>query len=141
MEGFKPCIVASRVFRTARPCRSLGRRRNVRAHHASAPPSVPPGASSPQDLDTQADVQALQQEQAVFERNITQNDALFRLQMAMGWSTFVIAPAGFVAVIVYPPALAVVVPLLSAAIWNWRRMLARGGPERSVITKRRREED
>ena len=109
----------------------------------SSPPDSPVrfGALSRQEVDTEADAQALWQEQTVFERNIRENDALFRLQMAMGWSTFVIAPAGVVAVIIYPPSLAVVVPLLSAAIWNWRRMLARGGAERLVITKRRREED
>jgi len=143
MDGFKPRVVASKVFKSGHPCRALGRRRG-----APPAPLPPPGSShsqsgvlSQEELNTQADIQALQQEQVVFERNNRENDALFRLQMTMGWSTFVIAPVGVVAVIIYPPALVVVVPLLSAAVWNWRRILARGGTERTVITKRRRDRD
>jgi hypothetical protein len=99
------------------------------------------GAVSQKEIDKQANVQALRQEQAVFERNIRQNDALFRLQMVMGWSTFVIGPATLITLIVYPPLGAAFVPLLGVAVWNWRRMLARGWVEPIVTTKRRNDRD
>jgi hypothetical protein len=104
---------------------------------SSGPPPVPSQA----ELDQRADFQALEQEQAVFERSIKQDDALFRLQMAMGWSTFVIAPLTLVALMVYPPLGAALVPLLGAAAWNWRRMLARSGGGKVMTENRRRERD
>ena len=96
---------------------------------------------SQKEIDKQADVQALEQEQELFERNIKRNDALFRLQMAMGWSTFVVAPATLLSLIIYPPIAAALTPLLGVAIWNWRRMLARGWAEPVITTKRRDDPD
>jgi hypothetical protein len=61
--------------------------------------------------------------------------ALFRLQLAMGWSTFLMIPATVVAVIIYPPAAAGMIPLTGLAAWNWRRMLKRDGGEIEVMTK------
>lgn len=105
--------------------------------------AAPSGAAnlSQQELDQRTEFQALEQERTVFERSVEQDDALFRLQMAMGWSTFVIFPATLVALIVYPPVGAALVPLLGAAVWNWRRMLARSGGKRAVITKRKHDRD
>lgn len=91
--------------------------------------------------------QALAQEQAVFERKIQESGALFRLQLAMGWMTFLLVPVSIAAFFIYPPSAIGTVPLNSLAIWNWRRMLKRDSGDIEVTTKRpeqdkeRREDD
>jgi hypothetical protein len=92
-------------------------------------------ASALPDPDTETTFQALAQEQALFNRKMEEHDALFRLQLAMGWSTFLLVPATVIAVIVYPPAAAGMVPLTGLAAWNWRRMLRRDSGEIEVMTK------
>lgn len=61
--------------------------------------------------------------------------ALFKLQLAMGWTTFFLVPATVIATIAYPPAAIALVPLSGLAAWNWRRMLKRNGSEVQVMTK------
>ncbi len=87
-----------------------------------------------EELD-RATAQALAQEQALFDRNMKQGDALFKLELAMGWTTFLMVPATLIAVIIYPLAAAATVPLAGLAAWNWRRMLRRGSGETEVMTK------
>jgi hypothetical protein len=143
VEGFKPHAVASRFLKSRRPCCALGWRK--RTGDPAAPSlTLPPDAAanlSQQELDQRTESQALEQEQTVFERSVKQDDALFRLQMVMGWSTVVIFPTTLMALIVYPPVGAALVPLLGAAVWNWRRMLARSGGKRAVITKRKHDRE
>lgn len=85
--------------------------------------------------DREVRSQALAQEQAVFERKMDDHGALFKLQMAMGWATFLLVPVTIVATLIYPPAAAGLVPLTGIAAWNWRRMLKRDSAEIEVMTK------
>ncbi len=61
--------------------------------------------------------------------------ALFKLQMAMGWATFLLVPMTIVSTVIYPPSAAGLVPLTGVAAWNWRRMLKRDNAEIEVMTK------
>ncbi len=61
--------------------------------------------------------------------------ALFKLQMAMGWATFLLVPVTVVTTLTYPPAAAGLVPLTGVAAWNWRRMLKRDSDGIEVMTK------
>jgi hypothetical protein len=60
---------------------------------------------------------------------------LFRLQLAMGWTTFLMVPISIAAIVFYPAAAAGLVPLNGLAAWNWRRMLRRDGDAIEVTTK------
>lgn len=61
--------------------------------------------------------------------------ALFRIQQAMGWATFVLPLVTVIAVLIYPPTAFGLVPLNGVAIWNWRRTLERRNAEVDVTTK------
>jgi hypothetical protein len=87
------------------------------------------------ERDPQIERQALAQEQAVFERKMKKDHDLFRLQLAMGWTTFLMVPISVVAIAFYPAAAAGLVPLNGLAAWNWRRMLRRDSEEIEVTTK------
>jgi hypothetical protein len=110
--------------------------------HPAGRPSTPPARWSavvPHIVDggTDAEIarQALGQEQAVFDRKMKKDRDLFRLQLAMGWTTFLMLPISIAAIAFYPPAAAGLVPLNGLAAWNWRRMLRRDGDEIEVTTK------
>lgn len=142
MEAFRPCLAAK--LRRSGGGASAGRRPastgttgGPSANSVEPPPDAVPKRDSParKDLDERATAQSLEQEQAVFERKVFVHDALFKLQLAMGWSTFVLPPATLVALLVYPPAGAGMLPLLGAAFWNWRRMLKRDEGELEAVTK------
>jgi hypothetical protein len=101
----------------------------------SPAPSDDAGDPKPEAIEKAAN-QRLAQEQTVFERKLHESDALFRLQLAMGWMTFFLVPASVIAGIVYPPSLLGTVPLNGLAIWSWRRILNRRSGEIEVTTKR-----
>ncbi len=63
-----------------------------------------------------------------------EGNALFKLQLAMGWATFLLVPATVIAAFVYPPAVVALAPLSALGGWNWRRMLNRES-EAEVMTK------
>jgi hypothetical protein len=134
MEASKSCI-ASRLLPYGRTQRSQARGREATLGSGQAAgdanDSHPPAASAQPDQKSQA----LAQEQAVFDRKMDDHGALFKLQMAMGWATFVLVPITVIATLIYPPAAAGMVPLTGVAAWNWRRMLKRNGNEIEVLTE------
>lgn len=79
--------------------------------------------------------QALAQEQALFDRNLEKDHALFRLHVVMGWATVLMVPTTVVISILIPPAAIGLVPLTGLAGWNWRRTLRRDGGELETTTK------
>lgn len=99
------------------------------------PATVESSAAGKSSTQSRIVSQALAQEQAAFERKMSQGDALFRLQLAMGWMTFLIVPASVFAVIAHPAALLGAIPINGAAAWNWRRMLQRRAGEIEPVTK------
>jgi hypothetical protein len=79
--------------------------------------------------------QALAQEQALFDRNMEKDHALFKLHVVMGWATVLMVPTTVVISILIPPAAFGLVPLTGLAGWNWRRMLKRDGGQLETTTK------
>lgn len=79
--------------------------------------------------------QALAQEQTVFERKLQKDDAMFKLQITMGWATVAIIPVSAAAIFLDPAAAVGLVPLNGLAAWNWRRTLMRNDSELEAITK------
>lgn len=106
---------------------------NHSVHSSAASESSEKAASA--QLDQEARSQALAQEQAVFNRKMDDHGALFKLQLAMGWATFLMIPTTVIASFVYPPAAVGMVPLTGLAAWNWRRMLRRGEADIEVMTR------
>lgn len=83
--------------------------------------------------DRQA-LQALAQQQVVFEQRRAQDDATFRLQRAMGWATFVIVPVSVFMALLEPLTLTAFGPASVLAFWNWRRLLKREPHELTPTT-------
>jgi len=108
------------------------RERDLPSADDSLGPGEPRGA---EDDDGRAAAQALDQQQTVFERQLQKDRDLFALHLAMGWTTYLMAPANIVAAIVYPPALVGLLPLTGLAVWNWRRMLRRDRGELEPTTR------
>jgi len=79
--------------------------------------------------------QALAQEQTVFERKLQKDDAMFKLQITMGWATVAIIPVTAAAIFLDPAAAVGLVPLNGLAAWNWRRTLMRNDSELDAVTK------
>lgn len=78
-----------------------------------------------EDLRRRRALQALEQQQAVFEQRQAQAAASFRLQRAMGWATFFIVPLGMILALIEPLTLTATGPAGALAYWNWRRLLRR----------------
>ncbi len=84
-------------------------------------------------------LQALAQEQAVFEREMAKDRPLFMLHLAMSWTTFLSLPASVIAAFVQPAAVPGLMPLVGLAAWNWRRVLRRGAGALNPATKHPRD--
>lgn len=83
---------------------------------------------STQELDRQRARQALEQQRVAFEQRRRQTESTFRLQRAMGWTTFVAVPLGVALAFIEPWTLTATAPLNALAFWNWRRLLRQEQP-------------
>jgi hypothetical protein len=139
VKAFKPCVALIKRRQCRRRVDQSSRRGLSSAKDTS-------GVDTPGDDDalfpetaaereTQIATQALAQEQALFDRKMEKDNALFKLQLAMAWTTFLMIPAALAAIVVFPPAATGLVPLTGLAAWNWRRTLRRDSGEIEVLTK------
>lgn len=122
MRSRRPSVAGfADFFRTRRRGKAAG----ARQRSSTRPPPVGNRESvlSSEDIEHRRAVQQLEQEQKAFELQTAQSEADFRLQRAMGWTTFAVVFLSGAFALIEPLTLTAFGPISALALWNWRRLL------------------